>query len=126
MMNPDSPRVFCVVVRFERRGFTPSPGAPDYLRRSHNWVSLLGIAPLTERRVPSLRLSRRSLLYWLQAFSCRHYRVSSPAGILPTTVAPDSWHLASTSGGRRITHLHQVPSHVSDTAVADHRVERFH
>ena len=26
-------------------------------------------------------LSRRFLLYWLQALSCRHFRVSSPAGI---------------------------------------------
>lgn len=33
-------------------------------------------------KAPSLRLSRRSVLYWVQTFSSRNYRVSTPAGIL--------------------------------------------
>lgn len=33
-------------------------------------------------RVLSLQLSRRSVLYWVQTFSSRNYRVSTPAGIL--------------------------------------------
>lgn len=35
------------------------------------------------------RLSSRSVLYWSQAFSHRHYRVSTPAGIALRTRPPD-------------------------------------
>ena len=37
--------------------------------------------------MPSLRLSSRSVLYWLQAFSCRHFRVSTSAGVLDVSCA---------------------------------------
>jgi hypothetical protein len=34
-------------------------------------------------------VSSRSVLYWLQAFSCRHYRVSTSAGVVLRTGLPD-------------------------------------
>jgi len=60
-----------------------------------------------EEDLPSLRLSSRSVLYWLQAFSCRHYRVSTPAGVLEACLAPDRLSFTTPTEN---SHLHAPPA----------------